>query len=304
MSTEQEQGTYEIEHIEIPEVILSETGLLVTTSLEVARFFDKRHDNVLRDIEQIISELNNDFSLLNFEVTSHEIKQPNGGTRKTPIYNITRDGFSLLAMGFTGTKALQFKVQYIEAFNAMERALNKGKAPSKKIPYAKSTGLPVQAIVINDIPFKRREFLSKKDKKGLMGLMHFISFLEEVPYEQVEKYILGINVVLSLDKLYKDTVPYVNTQLWRVARHVGMNIFTPKKDIDKFILAQNAFYGLIDFWHYVYDDMPYEKIKNYICYICYIDSFDELNTLIDLQKAIFVVYRGIFYHLSPELEYA
>ena len=51
------------------------------------------------------------------------VRQPNGGTRKLPCYQITRDGFAFLAMGFTGKRAAQFKEAYINAFNQMEQAL-------------------------------------------------------------------------------------------------------------------------------------------------------------------------------------
>lgn len=56
---------------------------------------------------------------------------PNGGTRKVRAFNMTRDGFTLLAMGFTGKKALGFKLQYIQQFNVMEEML---KAPVKEHP--------------------------------------------------------------------------------------------------------------------------------------------------------------------------
>jgi hypothetical protein len=55
---------------------------------------------------------------------------PTGGVRKSPAYELSRDGFTLLAMGFTGKKALRWKIRYIEAFNAMEEQLAKRPAPS------------------------------------------------------------------------------------------------------------------------------------------------------------------------------
>ncbi|EAI8177051.1 TPA: Rha family transcriptional regulator [Campylobacter coli] len=101
------------------------------TSLDVAKVFGKRHDNVLRDIENILNDLreigtSND--LLNFGevVRISKTTNPKNGklvSRKMPIYNLTRDGFSLLAMGFTGKKALQFKIAFINAFNEMENII-------------------------------------------------------------------------------------------------------------------------------------------------------------------------------------
>lgn len=87
-------------------------------SREVANNFDKRHDNVLRDIENIKKDV------LNFEEMFLETKLPDSYGRSQRAYYMNRDGFSLLAMGFTGKAALEWKVKYINAFNAMEQAWN------------------------------------------------------------------------------------------------------------------------------------------------------------------------------------
>ena len=58
-----------------------------------------------------------------FADTSIKIPQPNGGVRHSRIVVMTRDGFTLLAMGFTGEKALKFKLDYINAFNQMEETI-------------------------------------------------------------------------------------------------------------------------------------------------------------------------------------
>ncbi|MDR0572197.1 MAG: Rha family transcriptional regulator [Rickettsiales bacterium] len=100
----------------------------LTTSLRVAEVFGKRHDNIVRDIKKL--ECSEKFKLLNFEETERtvEIQAFNGlHTKKEPMYTITRDGFTFLAMGFTGKKAAQFKEAYINAFNQMEQTL-KGQA--------------------------------------------------------------------------------------------------------------------------------------------------------------------------------
>lgn len=99
--------------------ILNQDGQLVVTSRQVAEDFEKRHDQVLRDIEVYKSRLSRpQFCGLFIE---SEYKAVNGKTNKE--YLITRDGFSLLVMGFTGAKALQWKLRYIEAFNKMEQVL-------------------------------------------------------------------------------------------------------------------------------------------------------------------------------------
>ncbi|ELZ2420736.1 Rha family transcriptional regulator [Campylobacter coli] len=101
------------------------------TSMDIARVFGKRHDHVLRDIENILNdlrEIGTSYELPNFEevVRISKTTNPKNGklvNRKIPMYNLTRDGFSLLAMGFTGKKALKWKMSFLDAFNQMERSL-------------------------------------------------------------------------------------------------------------------------------------------------------------------------------------
>ncbi|EFB6457392.1 peptidase [Escherichia coli] len=110
-----------------PEIAIVD-GQAVTSSLAVADFFSKRHDDVLKKIR--ILDCSPEFCARNFAETSILVRQPNGGTRKLPCYQITRDGFAFLAMGFTGKRAAQFKEAYINAFNQMEKQLLKPSVPS------------------------------------------------------------------------------------------------------------------------------------------------------------------------------
>ncbi|HDZ4982520.1 TPA: Rha family transcriptional regulator [Campylobacter jejuni] len=107
------------------------------TSLDVAKVFGKRHFHVLRDIENILNDLreigtSQDLSNFGEVVRISKTTNPKNGklvNRKMPMYNLTRDGFSLLAMGFTGKKALQFKIAFINAFNEMERIIKNQYTP-------------------------------------------------------------------------------------------------------------------------------------------------------------------------------
>lgn len=97
-------------------------GVPIVSSLQVAEHFEKPHRNVLRDIRALIDAAPE--CELNFEQTVITRPNPSGGKDiSSPAYTLTRDGFTLLAMGFTGQKALKWKIRYIEAFNAMEAAL-------------------------------------------------------------------------------------------------------------------------------------------------------------------------------------
>lgn len=91
----------------------------VVSSLDVALHFQKKHSNVLREIERLRSILPKSFTGLNFELS--EYTDPTG--RKLRSFHLTRDAFSLLVMGFTGKAAIQWKLRYIEAFNALESSV-------------------------------------------------------------------------------------------------------------------------------------------------------------------------------------
>lgn len=92
---------------------------LVTTSLDISNHFGKRHKNVLRDIENL--ECSEEFAKLNFELCYKISELQNG--KRLPYYEITRDGFVFLCMGFTGAAAAQWKEKYINAFNQMENRI-------------------------------------------------------------------------------------------------------------------------------------------------------------------------------------
>lgn len=88
-------------------------------SRAIAQFFEKEHFHILRDIQKLTeskSGLSEQFVKLNFELSSYK---DNTG-RKLPCYYLTRDGFTMLAMGYTGKKAMRFKELYIKRFNEME----------------------------------------------------------------------------------------------------------------------------------------------------------------------------------------
>ena len=96
------------------ELVQSRSGQLVTSSSKVAEVFEKRHDNILRDLENFKG------LLLNFEEMYFESEELDRRNRKRKVVYMNQDGFTLLAMGFTGAKALQFKVEYVKEFRRME----------------------------------------------------------------------------------------------------------------------------------------------------------------------------------------
>lgn len=92
-------------------------GKNITTSLIVSKIFCKEHKNVVRDIKNL--HCSSVFNKLNFE----RIKHKDSRGRQQDIYEITKDGFSFLAMGYTGDKAAAFKEKFIEEFNKRDALL-------------------------------------------------------------------------------------------------------------------------------------------------------------------------------------
>ncbi len=98
---------------ELVEIVSERNGVPITTSRKIAQVFGKEHKNVLRDIESII--IDDEFSRLNFELSNYKSRG-----KKYSEYILTKNGFTLLVMGYTGEKAMRFKKAYICQFDAME----------------------------------------------------------------------------------------------------------------------------------------------------------------------------------------
>ena len=127
-------------------------GIVTTTSVQVAQFFGKRHDNVLRAIRVLLREGASADYLLNFEEMVVTRENPSGGTPiSAPAYRMNRDGFMLLAMGFTGKEALRWKLAYIAAFNRMEAELQKPAYDPARIELAHSLAAQAAAQVTQTV---------------------------------------------------------------------------------------------------------------------------------------------------------
>lgn len=143
-----------------------------TNSLQIAEVFEKEHKNIIRIIENLP---NDDFRQLNFE-PSCEMRRNGLFDKETKFYNLTRDGFSLLVMSFTGEKAYKFKIAYINAFNKMEAIL---KEPMSEI----------------DILIKQAELLKENQQK----MKALEAKTDELHKEQL-KTRNNINRILANDK--------------------------------------------------------------------------------------------------------
>lgn len=115
-----------IANTNIMELVEVNKEQVVTDSRKVAKVFGKEHKNVLTAIRDILVAENQATKF--FYETEHEYRG-----QKFPMYLMNRDGFSLLVMGFTGSKAMQWKIKFIEAFNAMEKQLREQAKPKTQL---------------------------------------------------------------------------------------------------------------------------------------------------------------------------
>lgn len=114
-------------------------GEVFTNSRDVAVFFTKRHDHILRDIDKLLKtqeEIDSVSRLPKFGETYVDIPIGGGKTRPFRTYDMDRKGFTILAMGFTGPKALEFKLRYIDAFDAMDEKLQKQNSQPVRAPFS------------------------------------------------------------------------------------------------------------------------------------------------------------------------
>ena len=159
-------------------------GAPAVLSTDVARHFQKRHTNILRDIDRLRSICPKSFHQLNFE----PVEQLDAKGEKRRAFLLTRDALSLLVMGMTGKAAIMWKLRYIEAFNQMEARLQ-GSVPPAALPVAEEARLKASYIdglregrrlaaradrlrLLERVLHYRRMGLSLRDICKLMGVAH------------------------------------------------------------------------------------------------------------------------------------
>ena len=139
------------------EIILSEkNGQVLASSRDVAESFGKAHDKVKRSIKSFEKDVAifGEMFILSYYDDSYG--------RKQEEYLMTRDGFSLLCMGFTGNKALEWKLKYIDAFNKMEEELKKQSSKSLPTTYKEALLQLLEEVEKNEKLEEERKLLLPK----------------------------------------------------------------------------------------------------------------------------------------------
>src|SRR5690625_2181964 len=113
------------------ELVFMNNDQIVTSSRNVARDFGKRHDHVIRDIERVIESLPNSGEAQDIFYETYYRHPQN--KQQYRMFLMNRDGFTLLVMGFTGSKAMEFKFKYINAFNDMEKQIQAQQKPKTQL---------------------------------------------------------------------------------------------------------------------------------------------------------------------------
>src|SRR5690606_24128551 len=101
-------------------IVFAKNGEVFAGSRDVAEYFGKEHRSVLASIDKLLTQ---DAELALHDFVQGVYLRPETGAQEHRCFEMTRDGFTLLAMGFTGAKALKWKKAYIRAFNVMEQQL-------------------------------------------------------------------------------------------------------------------------------------------------------------------------------------
>lgn len=167
-------------------------GVVTTLSTDVASFFEKAHRSVIASIENIISNLPEN-RVHNFMQTVVTRENPSGGAPiESKAYRLTRDGFTFLAMGFTGAKAQAFKWAYIDAFNKMEAQLST--ANNSK---AVETLTPAQQLLIQQAVGRRAQKTASHYQTiyRAIKLRFQIAKYDQLPQSQLNECLKFINEV-------------------------------------------------------------------------------------------------------------
>lgn len=157
-------------------VFKGENNQALTNSLLVAEKFGKEHRNVMQSIRNLTAE---NSAVLKMFCESTYLNEQN---KEHPMYVMNRDGFTLLAMGFTEKKALQFKVDYITAFNDMEKQLKEQQKPLSVVQmFALQTNINLEHEQRLSNVEQKIEAFSKEREENIKQLLSISISAESIP---------------------------------------------------------------------------------------------------------------------------
>ena len=220
---------------------------VVVSSRQVADNFDKQHKDVLESIRGILAAENSATKFF------YESTFTNRG-KQYPEYLMNRDGFSLLVMGFTGEKALEWKVKYINAFNAMEQELR-----NKELEKPKQTNERDKAMLLNAQSRQATLFMKLSERSSIPEFKRIM--------EAYAANSLAGKEIVSLPEAKEKTYS---------ATDIGNMLGVSKNKIG--VLANANGMKCDRYGKLFYDKSPYsgKEVETFRYYECAIDKFKEL----------------------------
>lgn len=203
-------------------VFRSANDQAVTSSLLIAEKFGKEHKNVMQSIRNLIGGTAENSAIAEMFSESTYLNEQN---KEQPMFLMNRDGFTLLAMGFTGKKAMQFKLEYIKAFNSMEAQIKASQKPKSQ--------LEILQMSINQL-VEQEHRLSSVER----DVAETKKEIAEMKQERIENGKLLLEAEVSENK-----VPEISmrNKIRRLVNQYAAATNTSQRDI----------------WHLVYDNLLY-----------------------------------------------
>lgn len=275
---------------QVENIVEIDAGQMFTTSLIVAEAFEKEHKDVLKAISNL--ECSKEFHERNFAPMVYEAEIGSGAKREFPAYRLTRDGFAFLAMGFTGKKAAAWKEKFLEAFNAMEKALRQ-EMDSRQTPLTHPASMYVPTPKRSPF-FKSREKINDNDLAEVTSLLRMQSFIQNKPIEEGTNTLCEIMNIKKLTDLKKCNLNEALHKILGVMFHVDKKgAATAMPDIGE---LRSTLDGLIKLW-VANSNYTLDEVLVYACNRCDIDSLADLTSESDLRLAILSVWTGIANHV-------
>ena len=220
---------------------------VVVSSRQVADNFGKQHKDVLESIRGILAAENSATKFF------YESTFTNRG-KQYPEYLLNRDGFSLLVMGFTGEKALEWKVKYINAFNAMEQELR-----NKELEKPKQANERDKAMLLNAQSRQATLFMKLSERSSIPEFKRIM--------EAYAANSLAGKEIVSLPEAKEKTYS---------ATDIGNMLGVSKNKIG--VLANANGMKCDRYGKLFYDKSPYsgKEVETFRYYECAIDKFKEL----------------------------
>ena len=162
--------------------LLAVRSKIFTTSLQIAEVFEKRHDNVLAKISELPSD---EFTRLNFKVSEYV----DSTGRKLPMYKITKDGFALLVMGFTGERAYKWKIEYIKAFNLMQEELLKRSRRKSESGQRAKIAAKNRKIALLKRQMAGKSYVSEPQKEKIINALNLVKQANAAMIDAIAEYV-------------------------------------------------------------------------------------------------------------------